>query len=60
MGAIVQSIPQLLPAIFGGACPVLVARFREREENVKADVFATFIQLLQRVSRLGPAASAPS
>lgn len=30
--------------------PVLVARLKEREENVKMDVFATFTDLLQQVA----------
>ena len=29
--------------------PVLVQRFREREENVKMDVFTTFVDLLRQV-----------
>lgn len=32
--------------------PALLARFREREETVKADVFATFVSLLQQVCNL--------
>ena len=30
--------------------PTLISRFREREENVKMDVFATFNDLLHQVS----------
>ncbi len=30
--------------------PALLARFREREDTVKADVFATFITLLEQVT----------
>ena len=33
------------------AAPALRARFREREETVKADVFSTFTVLLQQVRR---------
>ena len=29
--------------------PVLVQRFREREENVKMDIFTTFVDLLRQV-----------
>lgn len=50
VAAVVISFPELLPQTFQGACPVLVARFREREENVKADVLTTFCQLLQQAS----------
>lgn len=34
--------------------PALLARFREREETVKGDVFATFITLLEQVEWLIP------
>lgn len=39
-----------LDALYPKTVPALLARFREREENVKADVFAAFIALLQQVS----------
>jgi hypothetical protein len=32
--------------------PVLLNRFREREETVKGEVFATFVSLLQQVRLL--------
>ena len=44
-----QSFPELLPSIFPQAAPALVARFREREETVKADIFSTFTDLIRQV-----------
>ena len=38
-----------LEALYPKTVPSLLSRFREREENVKADVFAAFIALLQQV-----------
>ena len=38
-----------LQALYPKTVPSLLSRFREREENVKADVFAAFIALLQQV-----------
>ena len=38
-----------LDALYPKTVPSLLSRFREREENVKADVFAAFIALLQQV-----------
>ncbi len=39
-----------LDALYPKTVPSLLSRFREREENVKADVFHTFVVLLQQVS----------
>ena len=39
-------------------CPTLIGRFKEREENVKMDVFATFNDLLQQVAAVKPDADA--
>ena len=41
-----------LDALYPKTVPSLLLRFREREENVKADVFVAFIALLQQVSVL--------
>uniref|UniRef100_A0ACD5XLH9 Uncharacterized protein n=1 Tax=Avena sativa TaxID=4498 RepID=A0ACD5XLH9_AVESA len=34
------------------ACPKLIDRFREREENVKMDIFNTFIELLRQTANV--------
>lgn len=34
--------------MFYKVAPVLIARFREREENVKLDVFSAFVDLLRQ------------
>lgn len=39
-----------LDVLYPKTVPALLSRFREREENVKADVFVAFIALLQQVS----------
>ena len=36
-------------------CPTLIGRFKEREENVKMDVFATFNDILLHVAAGGSA-----
>jgi cullin-associated NEDD8-dissociated protein 1 len=52
LSALVHSYPDQLADIYSKAAGELVARFREREENVKADVFAAYCDLLRQV-RLG-------
>ena len=47
--AIILTQPELLPTIYPQAAPALVARFREREENVKSDVFSAFVDLIKTV-----------
>jgi len=49
IAAVITSFPDLLNATYPAVTPALLARFREREETVKADVFATFVALLQQV-----------
>ncbi|MEQ2158275.1 hypothetical protein GOODEAATRI_010554, partial [Goodea atripinnis] len=38
----------LLLSFYSSICPALLARFKEREENVRADVFAAFSTLLRQ------------
>ncbi|XP_010769791.1 cullin-associated NEDD8-dissociated protein 1-like [Notothenia coriiceps] len=38
----------LLLSFFSSVCPALLARFKEREENVRADVFSAFSSLLRQ------------
>ncbi|KAK9816878.1 hypothetical protein WJX72_006469 [[Myrmecia] bisecta] len=60
LSAILTSYPDLLADLYPQASPLLLARFREREENVKMDIFNTFMDLVRgigAVSRRGPAGS---
>jgi len=50
LSAIIVSRADKLSELFPEVAPVLVSRFREREENVKMDVFSTFNDVLQQVS----------
>ncbi|NXN92906.1 CAND1 protein, partial [Rhinopomastus cyanomelas] len=46
--AIVSSRHDLLEDFYKTLSPVLISRFKEREENVKADIFSTYISLLKQ------------
>ncbi|XP_025232792.1 cullin-associated NEDD8-dissociated protein 2 isoform X2 [Theropithecus gelada] len=48
IAALISSRPDLLPDFHCTLAPVLIRRFREREENVKADVFTAYIVLLRQ------------
>lgn len=48
--AIINSYSDLLSSLYPKVSPLLVARFKEREESVKIDVFHAFIELLHQVS----------
>ncbi|KAF6312598.1 putative cullin associated and neddylation dissociated 2 (putative) [Rhinolophus ferrumequinum] len=48
VAALISSRPDLLPEFHGTLAPALIRRFREREENVKADVFGAYIVLLRQ------------
>ena len=50
LSALILSRPDRLPELLPMLLPTLIARFREREENVKMDIFATFNDLLTQVS----------
>ncbi|KAK9803499.1 hypothetical protein WJX73_009717 [Symbiochloris irregularis] len=49
VAGVIVSQPELLPTIYPQASQALVARFREREENVKADIFSAFVDLVHMV-----------
>ncbi|XP_013370967.1 PREDICTED: cullin-associated NEDD8-dissociated protein 2 isoform X1 [Chinchilla lanigera] len=49
LAALLGSRPDLLPELHHSLAPALVHRFREREDNVKADVFAAYIVLLRQI-----------
>uniref|UniRef100_A0A2K5RNE1 Cullin associated and neddylation dissociated 2 (putative) n=1 Tax=Cebus imitator TaxID=2715852 RepID=A0A2K5RNE1_CEBIM len=46
--ALIGSRPDLLPDFHCTLAPVLIRRFKEREENVKADIFTAYIVLLRQ------------
>ncbi|KAM6216148.1 cullin-associated NEDD8-dissociated protein 2 [Rhynchocyon petersi] len=48
MAALISSRPDLLSDFYATLAPVLISRFKEREENVKADVFGAYIVLLRQ------------
>ena len=50
LAAIIKTHPGQLSRIFDTAGPFLVKRFTEREENVKVDIYATFIELLHQAA----------
>ena len=47
--AIIESYPDLLKDIYPKSATALIGRFREREENVKSDIFQTFVDLVKQV-----------
>ncbi|KAM7006274.1 cullin-associated NEDD8-dissociated protein 2 isoform 1-T1 [Tautogolabrus adspersus] len=46
--ALISTRRDLLLSFYSSLCPALLARFKEREENVRADVFAAFSALLMQ------------
>jgi hypothetical protein len=48
MAALIGSRPDLLPDFHCTLAPALIRRFKEREENVKADIFGAYIVLLRQ------------
>ncbi|KAG6781866.1 hypothetical protein POTOM_011249 [Populus tomentosa] len=52
LAALIVSRPEVLANLYEEACPQLIDRFKEREENVKMDVFNTFIELLRQTGNV--------
>jgi len=48
LSAMITTRPELLRDIYSKVAPILIARFKEREENVKLDIFATFVDLMKQ------------
>jgi len=46
--AIITTRPDLLVEFYRSVSPILIGRFKEREENVKADIFHAYIALLKQ------------
>ena len=53
LSAIIGTRPELLTAIYKEISPVLISRFGDREENVRLEVWATYIALLKQTSVYG-------
>lgn len=58
--AIVLSRRDMITDFFITIAPILVSRFKEREETVKADIIQTFVSLLKQTRRLANDPSRPS
>ncbi|KAL3620764.1 Cullin-associated NEDD8-dissociated protein 1 [Castilleja foliolosa] len=52
LAALIVSRPEMLSRLYEEACPKLIDRFKEREENVKMDVFNTFFELLRQTGNV--------
>uniref|UniRef100_A0A663FAJ0 Cullin associated and neddylation dissociated 1 n=1 Tax=Aquila chrysaetos chrysaetos TaxID=223781 RepID=A0A663FAJ0_AQUCH len=48
LDAVVSTRHEMLPEFYKTVSPALIARFKEREENVKADVFHAYLSLLKQ------------
>ena len=48
--AIISNYTDLLRSLYPKISPLLVSRFKEREESVKLDIFNAFIELLHQVN----------
>lgn len=59
LAAILGSRPEMLSEFYRDVSPPLIARFKEREENVKADIFAAYRALLNRTKPLSSSAKQP-
>uniref|UniRef100_A0A669BY33 TATA-binding protein interacting (TIP20) domain-containing protein n=1 Tax=Oreochromis niloticus TaxID=8128 RepID=A0A669BY33_ORENI len=53
--ALISTRLDLLLSFYSSICPALLARFKEREENVRADVFTAFSTLLRQTRVEEPA-----
>jgi len=65
LAAMVKGLPDKLHELYAKFCIPLIARFQEREESVKLDVFSTFAEMAQAAviktqTMAGPGASAAS
>ncbi|KAJ3680666.1 hypothetical protein LUZ60_016944 [Juncus effusus] len=52
LSAIIISRPEMLSSLYLEACPKMIERFKEREENVKMDIFNTFTELLRQTGNV--------
>ena len=59
LSAVITEYPNLLQDIYAKASQSLIARLREREENVKLDVFNSFVDLIRQVHLFQAAVQIP-
>ncbi|KAG5411613.1 hypothetical protein IGI04_007932 [Brassica rapa subsp. trilocularis] len=52
LAGLIVSRSEMISKVYQEACPKLIDRFKEREENVKMDVFNTFIDLLRQTGNV--------
>eukprot|EP01125_Pyxidicula_operculata_P000246 TRINITY_DN10328_c0_g1_i1.p1 TRINITY_DN10328_c0_g1~~TRINITY_DN10328_c0_g1_i1.p1 ORF type:complete len:1207 (+),score=380.40 TRINITY_DN10328_c0_g1_i1:38-3658(+) len=52
INSIIKTRPERLNHVYETILPVLVKRFKEREENVKLDVFNAFVEILKSTSNV--------
>ncbi|CAO3650666.1 unnamed protein product [Mucor hiemalis] len=50
LSAIIETRSDLLQDLYKNVAPVLISKFKEREESVRADILQTFIALLRQTS----------
>ncbi|KAI8139309.1 armadillo-type protein [Fennellomyces sp. T-0311] len=53
LAAVIETRSDLLQSLYETVAPALIARFKEREESVRADVLLTFIALLRQTAVYG-------
>ncbi|EDV20392.1 uncharacterized protein TRIADDRAFT_51005 [Trichoplax adhaerens] len=52
INAVIRSRPELLYDFYRNVSPTLISRFKEREENVKSDIFSAYVTLLRQTRTL--------
>ncbi|CAH2045730.1 unnamed protein product, partial [Thlaspi arvense] len=52
LAGLIVSRSEMISKVYQEACPKLIDRFKEREENVKMDIFNTFIDLLRQTGNV--------
>lgn len=50
LNAVINTRPELMQLFYDKVAPVLIARFKEREESVKGDIFVAFVSLLKQTN----------
>jgi cullin-associated NEDD8-dissociated protein 1 len=46
--SVINTRPELISFFFKKVSPVLISRFKEREESVRIDIFTTYIALIRQ------------